>query len=130
MFFVFTAEGHRYIARFPTRLKWSTIRLPFALFRPEKDGQPRLDPEHIDHISIRYELRQPTAAAAVAAGATSTAAAAVGGAVGGGLVRPGMTPAARAALAQAEQAKKLQKYKLEIDWIKALPGRCWTKGLS
>jgi hypothetical protein len=34
-----------------------------------------------------------------------------------------MTAATRAAIAQAEAVKKLQKYKLEVDWIKALPGR-------
>lgn len=52
--FCLAAEsGDRYVARFPTREKWSTVRLPFALFRPENEGQAPLLPDNIKHIAIR-----------------------------------------------------------------------------
>jgi hypothetical protein len=54
----------RYITRFPTRMGYLTVRLPYASFRPETEGQPALDPEAIRGIGLRYENRRATAAAA------------------------------------------------------------------
>lgn len=129
-------EGARYVARFPTRIKWSTIRLPFSLFRPEAEGQPPLVPEQIKHISLRYELRRPTSATALGPAAGAAAAAAGPGAAAGGwqqqqqqqqpggmVRRPGAPGTATSAAAlMEEQMKRLSKFKLEVDWIKALPG--------
>lgn len=95
-----TGDGSRYVARFPTRLRYCTVRLPFSTFRPEKEDQPPLDPEQVESIGIRYELRRlaPQATAAVMA-----------------------RNAAGAAKAVADQ-QRLNKFKLEVDWVKALPG--------
>jgi len=49
-----TTEGNRYVARFPSRVRYSTVRLPFSLFRAEKEGQPPLDPEAVEAISLRW----------------------------------------------------------------------------
>lgn len=48
-----TGQGSRYVARFPTRMRYSTVRLPFSLFRPEREEQPPLDPEQVEAIAIR-----------------------------------------------------------------------------
>jgi hypothetical protein len=48
-----TSDGSRYAARFPTRLRYSTVRLPFSKFRPEKEGQPPLDPEQVEQVGLR-----------------------------------------------------------------------------
>lgn len=95
---VLATPGGRYVARFPSRLRYSTVRLPFSTFRPEKEGQPPLDPEQVERISLRYELRRAAPP-------------------GTGAVRD----AATAAKAAADQ-QRLNKFKLEVDWIKALPG--------
>jgi hypothetical protein len=131
------AEGYSYIARFPTRPKFSTIRLPWALFRPEAEGQPSLNPEAITNISIRYELRRPTPAAvaasarAVPTGARLPAAAAAAGAAGASssgsplLVRPPPQLQQQAMQQRQEQLQaaqaRFERFKLEVDWIKALP---------
>ena len=44
----------KYQARFPTKLGYSTVRLPYAAFSPEGPGQAVLDPQYIKHIGIRY----------------------------------------------------------------------------
>jgi hypothetical protein len=49
-----TSDGSRYVARFPSRLRYSTVRLPFSLFRAEKEGQPPLDPEAVVRIGLRW----------------------------------------------------------------------------
>jgi hypothetical protein len=52
-----TADGARYLARFPSRMRYSTVRLPFSMFRGEKEGQPPLDSESVVRIALRQALR-------------------------------------------------------------------------
>lgn len=47
----------RYGARFPTRMGYLTVRLPYTAFRSEFQGQPPLDADKLTGISIRYENR-------------------------------------------------------------------------
>ncbi|GBF94200.1 hypothetical protein Rsub_06470 [Raphidocelis subcapitata] len=95
-----TAEGARYVARFPSRLRYATVRLPFSKFRGEKEGQPPLDPESIVGIAIRYELRRSAPQGTAASAMRDQAAAA----------------------AAAADRQRINRFKLEVDWIKALPG--------
>jgi hypothetical protein len=48
----------RYITRFPTRMGYLTLRLPYTTFRPEAEGQPPLDPASIRGVALRYENRR------------------------------------------------------------------------
>ncbi|KAF8062069.1 HCF173 [Scenedesmus sp. PABB004] len=58
-----TAEGHSYAARFPTRpARYSTVRLPWALFRPEAEGQPPLTPGAIKHLEVDWIKALPAGA--------------------------------------------------------------------
>ncbi|GLC35476.1 hypothetical protein PLESTB_000203300 [Pleodorina starrii] len=99
-------DGYRYGARFPTREGYLTVRLPYAAFRSEYQGQPPLDPGRLAGMSLRYENRR-------SGGASSAAVAAVRAAKGLG---------ARAMGEAAAQQARDQKFSLEVDWIKALPG--------
>ena len=125
-----TRDGSRYAARFPTRLRWSTVRLPFSTFRAEREGQPPLDPEAVEAVGLRYELRrQGQGPAPGQQGAAAQAAPAMAGAVAGaaGAPAPPQPPAARrdpaaAAAAAAAERQRLSRFRLEVDWIKALPG--------
>jgi hypothetical protein len=129
-----TAEGHAYSARFPTRTsRYSTVRLPWVLFRPEAEGLPPFDPAAIKHISLRYELRKPvpasTAAAAAAAAAAAPAMPAVpagarlpSAAAGGAVPSQALQLQRQRMLAQQAAANtKFERFKIEVDWIKALP---------
>ncbi|KAL3692655.1 hypothetical protein R1sor_006306 [Riccia sorocarpa] len=64
-----TYDGERnsvprqYFARFPTRLGFSRIRVPFSTFRPMKPEDPPLDPFFVQSLSIRFEPRRLKAAA-------------------------------------------------------------------
>lgn len=100
---MFAAAG-RYIARFPTRTKFCVVRLPFAMFRPELEGQAPLDPASMRRVAVRYELRRsgPTAAAA--------------------LQQQQQQQRASAAIRSPPSAQQSGRFKLEVDWIKALPG--------
>ncbi|KAG2500720.1 hypothetical protein HYH03_001485 [Edaphochlamys debaryana] len=98
-----SAEGHRYGARFPTREGYLTVRLPFAAFRSEYQGQPPLDPARLSNITLRYENRRSAGAAAQAARAAK------------GL-------SGRSLQEMAAEAAREQRFSLEVDWIKALPG--------
>jgi hypothetical protein len=60
------------------------VRLPFALFRPEQERQPPLDPARIQRISMRYELRRGTTTAPQQEGAVGAAAAMAAGGRGRG----------------------------------------------
>lgn len=48
----------RYGARFPTREGYLTVRLPYAAFRSEYQGQPPLDAAKLRNITIRYENKK------------------------------------------------------------------------
>lgn len=98
-----TDEGFRFGARFPTREGYLTVRLPYAAFRSEYQGQPPLDPARLVGIGLRYENRRGGASGAAAVRAAK------------GLDAAGMKELA------AQQARE-QKFNLEVDWIKALPG--------
>lgn len=119
------ADDSRYSARFPTRTKrYSTVRLPWVLFRPETEGAPALDPTQVQHISLRYELRRPAQTAAVAAAAAPLVPA--GARIPDqGLFRPPSQLAAlqRQRLQQQQQAaqQRFERFNIEVDWIKALP---------
>mmetsp|Transcript_37095 Transcript_37095/g.82525 ORF Transcript_37095/g.82525 Transcript_37095/m.82525 type:complete len:614 (+) Transcript_37095:97-1938(+) len=89
-----TADGHKYTSRFPTRVGYLHVRLPYNTFRPEQAGQPPLDPAHISYIGLRYENRRTPAVAAARA--------------------------ARGLLDDAATARREQEFQLEVDWIKAL----------
>ncbi|EFJ50271.1 hypothetical protein VOLCADRAFT_58555 [Volvox carteri f. nagariensis] len=100
-----TDDGYRYGARFPTKEGYLTVRLPYAAFRSEYQGQPPLDPARLVGIALRYENRRsgsgPSAAAALRAAK--------------GLSERNMDEL-------AAQRTRDQKFSLEVDWIKALPG--------
>lgn len=142
-----TREGFRYVARFPTRIngRYCTVRLPWALFRAEAEGSPVLEPAAVTHIGLRYELRRTPQAPGVSGGAQQqqqpqpALAAAPAAAAQQGPSQPGLfvpegarLPAGASATmrarsvqlqqqraAQAEQ--RFQRFKIEVDWIKALP---------
>uniref|UniRef100_A0A383W3F2 NAD(P)-binding domain-containing protein n=1 Tax=Tetradesmus obliquus TaxID=3088 RepID=A0A383W3F2_TETOB len=129
-----TAEGHTYSARFPTRTaRYSTVRLPWVLFRPEAEGLPPFDPAAVKSISLRYELRKPVPAATAAAAAAAAAAAPAAPLVPAGARLPtaptgGAAPSAalqlqrqRLLAQQAAANTKFERFKMEVDWIKALP---------
>jgi Complex I intermediate-associated protein 30 (CIA30) len=132
-------EGHVYAARFPTRPgRYSTVRLPWALFRPEREGQPPLEPAAIRRMGLRYELRraapqqqqQPGSAAppppsAALPAAEEPAPAPAGAALPpGARLRPGVaSPGTALARERAEAAAanaRFERFKLEVDWIKAM----------
>lgn len=128
------ADGSRYSVRFPTRSqRYSTVRLPWILFRPESDGVPPLDPTQVRHIAIRYELRRPAPAAAPATAPATAAAAAASMIPAGarlpnqrvGLIRPPgqVAELQRQRLQQQQQAaqQRFERFGIEVDWIKALP---------
>ncbi|KXZ49366.1 hypothetical protein GPECTOR_22g960 [Gonium pectorale] len=96
-----TTEGHRYGARFPTREGYLHVRLPYAAFRVEYQGQPPLDPAKLASIGIRYENRRTSASAAAAAARAAKGLAAAGA---------------------ADAAARDAKFSVEVDWIKAVPG--------
>ncbi|PNW73930.1 hypothetical protein CHLRE_13g578650v5 [Chlamydomonas reinhardtii] len=98
-----TSEGHRYGARFPTREGYLTVRLPYAAFRSEYQDQPPLDPSKLSTIAIRYENRRQGSSQVAALRAAK-----------------GLAATDMAALA-AQQARD-QRFSLEVDWIKAVPG--------
>lgn len=138
-------EGFRYVARFPTRIngRYCTVRLPWALFRAEAEGSPALEPAAVTHIGLRYELRrtpqapgvsggqlqpQPAVAAAPAPAAAQQSPPQPGLFVPEGARLPaGASATLRARSAQLQQQRAAQaeerfsRFKLEVDWIKALP---------
>ncbi|GFR47429.1 hypothetical protein Agub_g9149 [Astrephomene gubernaculifera] len=105
LFILQTQEGHRYGARFPTREGYLTVRLPYAAFRAEFQGQPPLDPSRLAFVSIRYENRRTSGPAAAVAAVRAA---------------KGLSPAGMRQLAAATARE--QQFSLEVDWIKALPG--------
>lgn len=124
------------MARFPTRPngRYCTIRLPWVLFRPEQEGQPRLDPSAVTHISLRYELRNTPQAPPVTGlqqpAQQQPAAAQQPQSLfvpEGARLPAGADPALRARSLQLQQQRAQQaeqrfsRFKLEVDWIKALP---------
>lgn len=88
-----TVGGARYGARFPTRPGYLTVRLPYAAFRSEFQGQPPLDSDKVSGMSIRYENKR----------------------------MPGVTAARAARVGKVDDTKPDQQFCLEVDWIKALP---------
>ncbi len=104
-----TGDGNRYVARFPTRTSFLVVRLPFSLFRPETEGQPPLVPDAVTHIAIRCEQRRPPAAAPAAA-------------TPAGAMMPAGRPQRAPVQSTAASTSAAQRFKLEVDWIKALPG--------
>lgn len=90
-----TVDSHRYAARFPTRpMGYSHVRLPYSTFRPETPGAAAtIDPAQVRHVAIRFEQRR----AASARGARSI---------------QELDP----------RTQQQQGFRLEVDWIKALPG--------
>ncbi|GLI61801.1 hypothetical protein VaNZ11_004303 [Volvox africanus] len=98
-----TDDGYRYGARFPTREGYLTVRLPYAAFRSEYQGQPPLDPARLVGVNLRYENRRSGQSAAAALRATK------------GVNTRNMNELA------SMQARD-QKFSLAVDWIKALPG--------
>lgn len=138
------------MARFPTRPngKYCTIRLPWALFRPEVEGSPVLEPSAVTHISLRYELRrtpqapavtglpqqlqqqQPVAAVAQQAGAMQEVEQQPRGQLfvpEGARLPTGADAGLRARSMQLQQQRAAQaeqrfsRFSIEVDWIKALP---------
>lgn len=141
-----TGEGYRYAARFPTRPnnRYCTIRLPWALFRPEAEGQPPLDAAAVGHISLRYALRsapqapgvnglpqqqqQPPEQQQPQPGLQLPPRQPPQLFVPQGAVLPANAdPALRARQLQqqrqrtAEAEQRFSRFALEVDWIKALP---------
>lgn len=93
-----TAGGHRYAARFPSRVGYLHVRMPWTAFRAEGPNQPPLNPVDIDYMGVRYEFRRsPLAARAAGRGAPPT-------------------------VEEVEAMKKERQFQIEVDWIKALPG--------
>ncbi|GMH35168.1 hypothetical protein BSKO_03036 [Bryopsis sp. KO-2023] len=52
---VLTAGDYKYVSRFPTRMGYSTARLPFNGFRPDTSGSPPLNLKEVTKISLRFE---------------------------------------------------------------------------
>lgn len=141
-----TGDGFRYVARFPTRPngKYCTIRLPWALFRAEGEGQPALDPSAVTRISLRYELRntprappvgglpqqqqpqqpvqQPEPALQGSKQQPSSLFVPEGARLPAGA---GAAMKARSLQLQQQRAQQAEqrfsRFKIEVDWIKALP---------
>ena len=86
-----TAEGNSYAAKFQTREGYSSLRLPFNLFRPLAPDAPPLEPGAVVHLGVRFESRIRALEQ---------------------VVEPG----------QSAVDVKDSRFKLEVDWIKALPG--------
>jgi hypothetical protein len=92
-----TAEGRVYNSKFTTRLGWSTVRLPFSGFVPARAGAaPPLDPAAATRLKFRFEPRGKQLDQVTAAGG---------------------------ALYESEEDNR---FRLELDWVKALPGGAET----
>jgi len=48
-------DGQKYAARFVTKWGYSTIRIPFTLFRPDWGGSDTLDGTRIINVGLRFE---------------------------------------------------------------------------
>lgn len=132
--------------------QWVTVRLPFAQFRGEEEGMPPLLPDEIAAVSLRYEAPRRGAATVFGGGASSSSEqqpephlAAAGSnkkesaTAAAAASRPSLLQARLAAEEQAAQkaaelaarqkalvasssSPSAQKFRVEVDWIKALPG--------
>ncbi|MEW5313772.1 MAG: hypothetical protein WDW38_005311 [Sanguina aurantia] len=87
-----TSDGQMYGSRFLSTSSYSSVRLPYSAFRPQFQGQGPIDPATITSIALRYENKKSTVPTGVSA-----------------------------AEVQAANDKD-QKFCLEVDWIKAIPG--------
>ncbi|CAM6019204.1 unnamed protein product [Sphagnum balticum] len=83
-----------YVARFPTRLGYSRVRIPFSTFRPINPEDPPLDPFLVRTLAIRFEPRRQRSPA------------------------PRPSTAGNGVPTERENSS----FKLVIDYIKALPG--------
>ncbi|CAM6126680.1 unnamed protein product [Calypogeia fissa] len=89
-----SSQTRQYYSRFPTRLGYTRIRIPFSTFRPMKEQDPPLDPFFVHTLAIRFEPRRQKA-----------------------------PPAGRPSNGTAAAEPRDQtSFKLTLDYIKALPG--------
>eukprot|EP00850_Spirogloea_muscicola_P015383 SM000117S25503 [mRNA] locus=s117:209069:212156:+ [translate_table: standard] len=93
-----SGQTRTYFARFNTRLGYSRIRVPFSIFRPLSPDDPPLQPGHIHGLAIRFEPRRQKSSTMPK--------------LGGG----------NGAAADREGPRDNNSFKLQLDFIKALPG--------
>lgn len=86
-------KPRQYFVRFPTRLGYSRVRIPFNSFRPMDPESPPLDPFLVHTLAFRFEPRRQKSSAN----------------------RPAST------LTPAQEGQN-NSFKLILDYIKALPG--------
>ncbi|GAB4821141.1 hypothetical protein N2152v2_008187 [Parachlorella kessleri] len=90
-----TDTGHAYNAKFQAPSKYAHARLPYDSFIPADSGAPPLNPGAVNHISIKFEPRQ---------------------------VQSLVTRWADDSKGASPFNASTHSFRLEIDWIKALPG--------
>eukprot|EP00897_Mesotaenium_endlicherianum_P004919 jgi/Mesen1/4455/ME000227S03470 len=91
------APARTYFARFNTRLSWSRVRLPFNSFRATTLDAPPLNPGLVETLAIRFEPRRTR-------------------------VSPPVRSSRGAPMSEVETGKDPNSFRIEIDFIKALPG--------
>lgn len=91
-----TGTGGLYTFRFPTKIGYSNIRMPFNAFRPETSGEPALEDNtsNLSRIALRFEVA--------------------------GRDLPMSTPRG-SRMMLVDNNTRNNTFQIEVDWIRALP---------